>query len=235
VKDDTAGNDDEARDDAAGTGQVEIDRTGPGTRSSSGCGRSTSGSVGALEHPRPTADGRPSPGDAVGGVELWAAPPLPSFGVDHAPDEVVTSHAAHPVGAAPGDPAEGLRRANPRAQGVIGVADAIAWFSRRGWCVSIPLIDAQPYDLVVDAGAGPQRVQVKTVTYRSPYGVFVVSLETRGGNQSFHTGKPFDPDAVELLYVLTDDGTRYLIPTTVVRSRTTISLGERVAEYRVPA
>jgi hypothetical protein len=126
-------------------------------------------------------------------------------------------------------------RPNPREQGLIGLTDAIAWFGRRGWSVCLPLIDSQPYDLVVDDGTRLRRVQVKTTTYRSPHGVFVVSLATRGGNQSFHTSKEFDPDSCELLYVLTDDGERYLIPTSVIRSRTRLHLGPRYVEHRLRA
>jgi hypothetical protein len=124
-------------------------------------------------------------------------------------------------------------RANPREQGLLGLTDAIGWFGSQGWSISLPLIDSQPYDLVVDDGARLQRVQVKTTTYRSRYGVFVVSLATRGGNQSFHTSKAFDATSCDQLYVLTDAGERYLIPTSVIRSATTLSLGRRCDEHRL--
>jgi hypothetical protein len=129
--------------------------------------------------------------------------------------------------------ADTIWRANPREQGLIGVTDAIAHFGGRGWAVSVPLIDSQPYDLVVDDGRRLHRVQVKTTTRRSPYGIFVVLLATRGGNRSYHTSKDFDPRASDLLYVLADDRSRYLVPTSAIRSRTTLSLGHRMEEYRV--
>lgn len=124
-------------------------------------------------------------------------------------------------------------RANLREQGLLGLTDAIHWFGANGYSISLPLIDAQPYDLIVDDGDRLQRVQVKTTTYRSPYGIYVVSLATRGGNQSFHTTKPFDPGSAELLYVLTDSDERYLIPTNRIRGRGAVNLGERVAPFRV--
>ncbi len=129
--------------------------------------------------------------------------------------------------------ADTIWRANPREQGLLGLTDAIGWFGRQGWSVSLPLIDSQPYDLIVDDGTRLQRVQVKTTTYRSRYGVFVVSLATRGGNQSFHTSKDFDPASCELLFVLTDDEQRYLIPTSKLRGRTTTNLGEHYEAYRL--
>ncbi len=130
-------------------------------------------------------------------------------------------------------PARTIWRQNPREQGLIGLTDAIGWFGANGYQVSLPLVDAQPYDLIVDDGVRLQRVQVKTTTYRSPYGIFIVTLSTGGGNQSFHTVKPFDPTMTELLYVLTDDCCRYLVPTDRVASRRTLSLGARMRPYLV--
>ena len=127
-----------------------------------------------------------------------------------------------------------IRRDNPRFQGEIGLTDAIAWFGHHGYRVCIPLADNQPYDLVVDAGDGAlQRVQVKTTTHRSPAGRFVVQLAVAGGNQSFHTVKKFDPQAVDLLYVLTDAAERYLIPVSVIRARTSLALHPGMAQYRL--
>ncbi|MFA9432698.1 group I intron-associated PD-(D/E)XK endonuclease [Egicoccus sp. AB-alg2] len=170
----------------------------------------------------PLADGRSAePVVAAGGGAAVAA------------GEVATGHrAAHLAKAGRRSP-DTIWRANPREQGLLGVTDAIAYFGRRGWAVSVPLIDSQPYDLVVDDGRRLHRVQVKTTTYRSPYGIFVVSLATRGGNRSFHTVKPFDAAASDLLYVLADDGGRWLIPTAGVAARTTLSLGAKVAAYRL--
>lgn len=126
-----------------------------------------------------------------------------------------------------------IRRRNPRKQGEIGLGAAIAWFADHGWSVSIPLADNQPYDLVVDEGDGPKRVQVKTTTHRTPYGRYAVQLNTRGGNQSLHTAKPFDPANSDLLFVLTDDRSQYLIPTGRIAATREISLGALYEQYRL--
>jgi hypothetical protein len=125
-----------------------------------------------------------------------------------------------------------LWRANPREQGLLGLTDAIAFFGRRGWPVSLPLIDSQPYDLVVDDGVSLRRVQVKTTTARAASGAFVVSLCTNGGNQSFHTKKLFDPTTCDLLYVLTDDRVRYVIPATAITARTALTLSRKLEGFR---
>jgi hypothetical protein len=130
-------------------------------------------------------------------------------------------------------PADTIWRRNPRDQGLIGLTDALAWFGAQGWDVCIPIIDNQPYDLVVDDGTGLQKVQVKTTTYRTARGSYRVQLCTNGGNQSFHTKSYFDPDACDLLYVLTDSGGRYLIPTGLISARTSLTLSSRWDPHRV--
>ena len=126
-----------------------------------------------------------------------------------------------------------IRRALTKDQGEVGVADAIAWFVRAGWTVSVPLVDNQAYDLVVDDGDHLHRVQVKTSTCRTPSGGCAVELRTNGGNRSRSTSSPFDPGACDLLYVLTDDGRWVVVPTQVVRARTSIVMGPKWAAYAV--
>ena len=56
--------------------------------------------------------------------------------------------------------------ANPRRQGNAGLGIAIAYFSRVGAEVAIPLTDTQRYDLIIENGSGLERVQVKTTTLK---------------------------------------------------------------------
>ena len=148
-------------------------------------------------------------------------------------DDAEVDHLAAHLAKGARRPPDTIWRANPREQGLIGFTDAIHYFGSLGWSINVPLIDSQPYDLVVDDGRTLHRVQVKTTTFKSPYGVYVVSLATRGGNQSFHTSKPFDHAAVDLLYVLAEGPMRYLVPTDAFESRTTLSLGSKVARFRL--
>jgi len=126
-----------------------------------------------------------------------------------------------------------IRRRNPRRQGEIGLGAAIAWFSANGWLVSIPLCDNQPYDLVVDDGERLAKVQVKTTTRRAPGGNFMVQLETAGGNQSFSTRKAFDNTAVDLVFILTDERTQYLIPSAAIKPRRAITMCPKYEHFRV--
>ncbi len=130
-----------------------------------------------------------------------------------------------------------IRRRNPRRQGDIGVAAAIAHFLGSGYRVAVPLGESQPWDLIVERdepGAHPERVQVKTTTFRSPHGVYVVQICTNGGNQSWNgLVRRFDPEAVEWLFVLTDDLDRYLVPSSAITSTITLNLGRRMEPYRL--
>ncbi len=103
---------------------------------------------------------------------------------------------------------------NSKKQGDIGLGAAIDYFSRNNYTVCIPLTDSQEYDLVVDNGT-LFKVLVKTTTRRikNRPGAYRFGLRTLGGNRSFHTVKKFDKEKVDLLFVLTDEGRKYLIPT----------------------
>ncbi len=131
-----------------------------------------------------------------------------------------------------------IRRDNPRIQGDIGLGAAIAYFLGEGYDVAVPLGESQPWDLIIEARGerrvGPERVQVKTTTFRDPRGQFVVHIATNGGNQSW-TGvvRRFDPTLVEWLFVLTDDGDRYLIPSGAISATTALTLGRWMDRYLV--
>ena len=132
-------------------------------------------------------------------------------------------------------PAGTIRRTNPRLQGDIGMGAALGWFLSQGYRVALPLGESQPWDLIVeDAEGRVLRVQVKTATHRNSRGRFVVQLKTCGGNRSWTgTVRLFDPDAVEMLFILTDAGEQYLFPTSAVAARSQLSLGAATEPFRL--
>jgi PD-(D/E)XK nuclease superfamily protein len=121
---------------------------------------------------------------------------------------------------------------NTRLQGDAGLGIAIAYFSRIGAKVGIPLTDSQPYDLMVDDGRQLARVQVRTTTVREGRS-YVVGLKTVGGNKTQTITKIFDPKAYEWLFVVCGDATAYLIPTTAIRARYSIFLGRKYERFRL--
>src|SRR5574341_2222316 len=123
---------------------------------------------------------------------------------------------------------------NSKKQGDVGLGIAIGWFSSRGYHVSVPLTDSQDYDLVVEADGRFFSVQVKTTYHQKYPGIYCATLKVSGGNRS-GTGKVkyFDPKRIHYLFILTERGDMYLIPSYVVTNRTSINLGEQYQEFRV--
>jgi hypothetical protein len=111
-------------------------------------------------------------------------------------------------------------------------AIAMAWFGLRGWAVALP-IEPQEYDLLVTMPAGVQRVQVKSTTCRSMRNGWQVGVGRRPYNLDKTAGKaPYDPDTVDLFFIVDGDGGIHLIPASVLGGRVGITL-DSYAEYRV--
>lgn len=122
---------------------------------------------------------------------------------------------------------------NSKKQGDIGMCYAIAYFSKMGYTVNIPITDSQDYDLIIDREGKLLKVQVKTTKFKIRDGVYQVSLKTCGGNRSGQTIKNFNENGSDLLFVLTDEGTTYLTPKEDIHSNTCINLNTTLEEYRV--
>lgn len=107
---------------------------------------------------------------------------------------------------------------NSKKKGDIGLAKAISYYTGLGWTVSIPLTDSQDYDLIVDPGNGPERVQVKTSSGRS------FGLRVLGGNRSWNgVAKHFDNTRVERLFLFSMlTGEMYDVPASAVTQRSSI-------------
>ncbi len=127
-----------------------------------------------------------------------------------------------------------LNSKNSRKQGDIGLGNAIAYFASRGWTVCIPLTDNQHYDLIVDDGNKLNRIQVKTSKCINENKTYDVELRTMGGNRS-GIGKTtlFDPKKLEYVFVLTNNGNRYLIPAKKIKATCGITVGKKWNEYKI--
>ena len=133
------------------------------------------------------------------------------------------------------------RLINRRQQGDLGEASAIEWFTRAGAVVSVPLGHSPDYDLIVDLGPGPLRVQAKTSTQIviTPNGHehYKVMLATNGGNQSWnHECKRFGPDRTDLVFIVVANGRRWLIPSVEIDAERQVQLGgPRYSEFEIDA
>ena len=94
---------------------------------------------------------------------------------------------------------------------------AAAWFTLCGHDVAWPL-EPCAYDLLVWSEGRAQRVQVKSTTRRTESGWFA-SISRHGSS-----GGPYDPEDIDLFFVVDGDLNYYLIPVSVVGGLRAIAL-----------
>jgi len=100
---------------------------------------------------------------------------------------------------------------------------AMAWFRLCGCNVAVPAAD-DSYDLVVETRDGLKRVQVKTTIGRNKHG-WMANIARRpysAGNNGRRV--PYDPDLIDLFFIVDGDLTMYLIPSRAVGGYTQILL-----------
>jgi hypothetical protein len=100
---------------------------------------------------------------------------------------------------------------------------AATWFLLCGRNVAFPT-EPDAYDLLVDMPDGLKRVQVKTTTFRSKDG-WLAQI----GRRPYSVGNnalllPYDPEVIELFFIVDGDLTIYLIPSRVIAGRVQILL-----------
>ena len=122
---------------------------------------------------------------------------------------------------------------NWKKQGDIGMCYAMVYYSKLGWTISIPITDSQDYDIIVDNGVNLLKVQIKTTTQVTKYGIACVNLRTNGGNKSGTSTKNFDKNTCDLVFVMTSNSEFYSIPRNEIEATTSINLGEKYLPYKV--
>lgn len=118
-------------------------------------------------------------------------------------------------------------------QGTVGLGAAIHYFVANGYKVCIPLNDNQNYDLVVDRDGALLKVQVKTTKRKAASGNYMVELRAIRPNKTENIIRPFDNKDVDLLFMLQEDGKRYLIPSEKIEVKSALTLDDRWNEFLV--
>jgi hypothetical protein len=139
-----------------------------------------------------------------------------------------TSRLSRPGYRGPGPP-EALPRiseltADLRFLRVAAPAAAAGWFAMRGCAVSFPSEPAV-YDLLVDAPGGITRVQVKTTTFSNKDG-WAVNVGHHPDTHAKKRGQrvAYDPDIIDLFFIIDGDLTMYLIPSRAIAGRVGLTL-----------
>lgn len=124
---------------------------------------------------------------------------------------------------APSPPSGLLRPAQPDLANLQSAAPsmAAAWFTLRGCPVSFP-VEPAVFDLLASTPEGIKRLQVKTSTCRSRD-----SWQVNVGRRPHCTGNlgprtTYDPDEIDLFFIVDGDLNLYLIPIQAVAGRTSI-------------
>ncbi len=119
-----------------------------------------------------------------------------------------------------------------KEKGNYGLGIAIAYFTSHGYIVSIPLNDTQDYDLIVDKNNCIQKVQVKSTSCKTKYGIYQVALKSCGGTKG-KTYKTLIYTNVDLLFIVTDQMDSFLIPLDTIKNKSTLNLCEKYSMYKV--
>lgn len=122
---------------------------------------------------------------------------------------------------------------NSKQQGNVGIGLAIAYFTKIGMTVSIPLNDSQDYDLVVEDNKELLRVQVKTTKFKKSQKSYTVCLKSSGGT----CGKVYKTVAqsnCDVLFVICEDGSMYSFPKSFIKdTKDSLTLGDKVENFKV--
>lgn len=110
-------------------------------------------------------------------------------------------------------------------QGNLGLARAIAYFGSHSVPISLPLNDTQKYDLVVEIDGELKKVSIKTSRGKTPSGAYSVQLRNTGGNRTGSLRQVnFDNTLVDYVFVYTEDGLIYLIPSSEITVKNSMSV-----------
>jgi hypothetical protein len=100
---------------------------------------------------------------------------------------------------------------------------AACWFSLCGFNTAIP-VEPAVYDLLVSRPDGIKRVQVKTTTHKSKNGWMIQVGRRPYSARNNARLVPYDPDLIDLFFIVDGDLSVYLIPSQVIAGRVMILL-----------
>ena len=118
------------------------------------------------------------------------------------------------------------------------IGEAVSWFLRRGYTPSIP-VEPTRYDLVVESDDDLKKIQVKTTTlrrkglYQAEIGRQAYAPDIAVGSNGHRARTPYKAGEVDLFFIVTGYGDKYLIPLGATNQALVIALDRKYAAYRV--
>lgn len=114
---------------------------------------------------------------------------------------------------------------NSNTKGNIALGQAIAYFTKQEYTISLPLNDCQWYDLIIEKDAVFQTVQIKYTSHRADSGKYTCNLTTVNPATSAVLYSIIEKP-VDLLYIYCINGNEYLIPVKEIPNYKSITLYE---------
>jgi len=106
------------------------------------------------------------------------------------------------------------------------IEEATSFFTKKGYTVSLSSSATREYDLIVDNGTELKKVRVTLATSQTKYGIYMVRIKVASRKDADH--KNYDT-----LYIMTNDNTRYLIPTKEILCKYYFSLNRDMDKFIV--
>lgn len=120
---------------------------------------------------------------------------------------------------------------NTKERGDLAIGQAINFFMKNGYEVSLPIGDKRDYDFIVEKGGKLEKVQVKYAGLYERSKTCKVGLRITGGNQSYSYAKKYKKDSFDILFVYTEKNEIYVIPWKKLEIRNELSI--ETEKYRM--
>ena len=121
----------------------------------------------------------------------------------------------------------------PVVQGRIGLVNAIRDLTMMDYVVSVPLVDNQPYDLVVEIDGILNKVSVKSTRSKSNTGYPTVQVGDIRSNKTTNVVRKFDPSKSDYLYIYAIGVGSWLIPSNCVLVGRMLTVDSRFDRFRI--
>ncbi|MEO6305149.1 MAG: group I intron-associated PD-(D/E)XK endonuclease [Bacteroidia bacterium] len=113
------------------------------------------------------------------------------------------------------------------SSGIVGLTKAIEWFSKNDYTISLPLVDSQSYDLVVEKNCKLQTVQVKYTGYKR------VKEYRKIGYYQIAMNKGYTIKSFDYLFIHTVENVNYLLKVSEIKNFKCITLYPKYDKYIV--
>lgn len=117
---------------------------------------------------------------------------------------------------------------NSKVKGNIALGECIRYATAQGYIVSLPLNDAQDYDLILDINQKLITVQVKYTTTKQTSGNYYVDTRTKG--HGYVKQKNTEAD---YYFITTENMNNYFIPYEIIKNKQTFTLNDTLKDYLV--